>query len=146
LLTFASSIVCILWNVNLGVPINFVRCHALGRSSDPPQMTGSFVAQGKISAPPAFQLHPMIDSWFRFVWGSFGLATSLSLVAAMSSQVAAATDQGNQPSKAISGVGIMSIFLFGWIFSFVYTPNQVRYFVASIADGQLTHLIVIILH
>jgi len=61
----------------------------------------------------------------RFLWGSFALAASLSLVAAMSSQVAAATVQAKQPSKTISGVGIMSIFLFGWIFSFVYTPNQV---------------------
>jgi Sugar (and other) transporter len=45
----------------------------------------------------------------------------------MSSQVAAATAQGHVPSKAISSVGIFSIFLFGWIFSFVYTPNQSLY-------------------
>ncbi|PVH88266.1 general substrate transporter, partial [Cadophora sp. DSE1049] len=53
-----------------------------------------------------------------------GLAAALSLVAAMSSQVAAATAAGNVPSKTVSGVGIFGIFLFGWIFSFVYTPNQ----------------------
>jgi len=63
----------------------------------------------------------------RFVYGSFSLAAALSLVAAMSSQVATATAQGHIPSKAISGVGIFSIFLFGWIFSFVYTPNQSLY-------------------
>jgi hypothetical protein len=45
----------------------------------------------------------------------------------MSSQVATATAHGNIPSKAVSGVGIFSIFLFGWIFSFVYTPNQSLY-------------------
>lgn len=45
----------------------------------------------------------------------------------MSSQVAASTALGHTPSKAISGVGIFSIFLFGWIFSFAYTPNQSLY-------------------
>ncbi|TVY35440.1 Lactose permease [Lachnellula occidentalis] len=63
----------------------------------------------------------------RFVWGSFSLASALALVAGMSSQVAAATAAGDTPSKAISGVGIFSILLFGWIFSFVYTPNQSLY-------------------
>ncbi|PMD24826.1 MFS general substrate transporter [Hyaloscypha hepaticicola] len=57
----------------------------------------------------------------------FSLATALSLLAAMSSQVAASTASGHTPSKAISGVGIFSIFLFGWIFSFVYTHNQSLY-------------------
>jgi len=64
---------------------------------------------------------------YSFVWGSFSLASALALVAAMSSQVAVAQDAGYTPSKAISAVGIMSIFLFGWIFSFVYTPNQSLY-------------------
>ncbi|KAH6675455.1 hexose transport protein [Halenospora varia] len=63
----------------------------------------------------------------RFVWGSFSLAAALALVAGMSSQVASSTARGDTPSRAISGVGIMSIFLFGWIFSFVYTPNQSLY-------------------
>ncbi|KAH8602731.1 putative hexose transport-related protein [Bisporella sp. PMI_857] len=63
----------------------------------------------------------------RFVYGSFALAAALSIVAAMSSQVAAATFHNTVPSKFVSGVGIMSIFLFGWIFSFVYTPNQSLY-------------------
>ncbi|TVY91415.1 Lactose permease, partial [Lachnellula willkommii] len=63
----------------------------------------------------------------RFVWGSFSLASALALVAGMSSHVASATTAGDTPSKAISGVGIFSIFLFGWIFSFVYTPNQSLY-------------------
>jgi hypothetical protein len=45
----------------------------------------------------------------------------------MSSQVTASTASGHTPSKAVSGVGIFSIFLFGWIFSFVYTPNQSLY-------------------
>ncbi|TAQ90471.1 hypothetical protein B7494_g1201 [Chlorociboria aeruginascens] len=70
----------------------------------------------------------MTNDWIfrrtRFVWGSFALASSLALVAGMSSQVAAATEAGNPVSKVISGFGIFSIFLFGWIFSFVYTPNQ----------------------
>lgn len=59
----------------------------------------------------------------RSVWGSFSLAAAPSLVAAMSSQVAAATSSGSVPSKAASGVGIFAIFLYGWIFSFVYTPG-----------------------
>jgi hypothetical protein len=63
----------------------------------------------------------------RFVWGSFALATALSLVAGMSSQVAVAKAAGSVPSKVISGFGIFAIFLFGWIFSFVYTPNQSLY-------------------
>ncbi|KUJ22394.1 putative hexose transport-related protein [Mollisia scopiformis] len=63
----------------------------------------------------------------RFVWGSFSLASALALVAGMSSRVAASTAAGETPSKAISGVGIFAIFLFGWIFSFVYTPNQSLY-------------------
>ncbi|CZR50714.1 uncharacterized protein PAC_00588 [Phialocephala subalpina] len=63
----------------------------------------------------------------RFVWGSFSPASALALVTGMSSKVAAATDKGDVPSKAISGVGIFAIFLFGWIFSFVYTPNQSLY-------------------
>ena len=63
----------------------------------------------------------------RFTVGSFALATALSLVAAMSSQVSAATAAGTVPSTAISSAGIFSIFLFGWIFSFVYTPNQSLY-------------------
>lgn len=55
------------------------------------------------------------------------MACALSIVAAMSSQVANATDAGDTPSKAISSAGIFSIMLFGFIFSFVYTPNQSLY-------------------
>jgi hypothetical protein len=37
------------------------------------------------------------------------------------------TASGHTTSKAVSGVGIFSIFLFGWILSFVYTLNQSLY-------------------
>ncbi|RDW60059.1 putative hexose transport-related protein [Coleophoma crateriformis] len=63
----------------------------------------------------------------RFVVGSFALACALSIVAAASAQVAKADNAGLPVSKAISGAGIFAIFLFGWIFSFVYTPNQSLY-------------------
>lgn len=45
----------------------------------------------------------------------------------MSSQVAAAEERGEAPSTVISGFGIFGIFFFGWVFSFVYTPNQSLY-------------------
>lgn len=63
----------------------------------------------------------------RFAIGSFFLAAALSLVAAMSSFVAASQAREELPSAAISGLGIFGIFLFGWIFAFVYTPNQSLY-------------------
>ena len=64
---------------------------------------------------------------FRFAFGSFCLAAALSLVAAMSSYVAASQARKEVPSTTISGFGIFGIFLFGWIFAFVYTPNQSLY-------------------
>lgn len=87
-------------------------------------MTGFLAALGQ-SSYPSFLLFFLIFN--SFVWGSFSLAGALALVAGMSSQVATASESGGTPSKAISGVGIFSIFLFGWIFSFVYTPNQSLY-------------------
>ncbi|KAH7417234.1 major facilitator superfamily domain-containing protein [Cadophora sp. MPI-SDFR-AT-0126] len=57
----------------------------------------------------------------RSVWGSFSLAAAPSLVAAMSSQVAAATSSGSVPSKAASGVGIFAIFLYGYTWSLYCT-------------------------
>jgi hypothetical protein len=45
----------------------------------------------------------------------------------MSSYVAASQARKELPSSAISGCGVFGIFLFGWIFAFVYTPNQSLY-------------------
>lgn len=90
-------------------------------------MTGFFEEPGKylsITHNPQPCAHSNIST--RFVWGSFTLASALTLVAGMSAKVATATEAGHT-SKAISGLGIFAIFLFGWIFSFVYTPNQSLY-------------------
>lgn len=85
-------------------------------------MTGSYEELGKLNP---HDHRGKLTNRNRFVWGSFSLASALALVAGISARVAAATQAGETPSKAISGVGIFAIFLFGWIFSFVYTPNQV---------------------